>query len=358
MPASSNMPASSIGRFKVIRVLGRGGQGEVVLAEDTQLGRQVAIKILHSQSREKIESLLHEARIVSQLQHPNIVPLYDAGEQLGAPYLVYAYIEGGTLAAMLTEGPLPPVKSAEIACALLEALEYAHAHGVMHLDLKPSNIMMGQRGQPMLMDFGIARLMSEPGEQDESMTGTPQYMAPERISGEGVDARVDIFSLGAVLYEMVTGQPAYSGDDRFQVMNRIVHEKIATPSSLNLSVDSRLEEIILKSMARAREDRYSNAAAMRVGLKAYLEAAAIAGAADAHHSTLQFLLRRMRGKNDFPALSHIITEINNIVSSETQGSSKLARVILQDFALTNKLLRLVNTVSFGQFGGKINTISK
>ncbi len=181
------MATKKIGRFTIIRELGRGAQGAVYLAHDPQLERQVAIKTLRPGAT-RTERLLREARIVSKLQHANIVPLYDAGEHEGETYLVCSFVEGGTLAKMLEEGVLPPVKSAEIACHLLDALEYAHQQGVMHLDIKPANIMIGHRGQPMLMDFGIARLIQEQSEVSQEVVGTPQYMAPESISNAGVNA--------------------------------------------------------------------------------------------------------------------------------------------------------------------------
>ncbi|OIR02247.1 serine/threonine-protein kinase PknB [mine drainage metagenome] len=350
------MAAKKIGRFTIIRELGRGAQGAVYLAHDPQLERQVAIKTLRPGAA-RTERLLREARIVSKLQHANIVPLYDAGEHEGVTYLVCSYVEGGTLAKMLEEGALPPVKSAEIACYLLDALEYAHQQGVMHLDIKPANIMIGHRGQPMLMDFGIARLIQEQSEVDQEVVGTPQYMAPESISNAGVDAGSDLYSLGIVLYEMVTGVAAFKGENVMQVLNRVAHEPVAPPSAHNAGVDGILEAIILKSVGKRKEDRYPDAAAMCAALREYLGGIGDAAANDSH-STLDFLLRRMRSKSDFPALSNIITEINRIVASESDSANKLARVILQDFALTNKLLRLVNTVSYGQFGGNISTISK
>jgi serine/threonine protein kinase len=349
------MAVKKVGRFNIIRELGRGAQGAVYLAQDPQLERQVAIKTLRPGAPQQTDKLLHEARIVSKLQHPNIVPLYDAGEQQGEPYLVYAYIDGGTLATMLKGGALTPVKSVEIACSLLEALEYAHQQGVMHLDIKPANIMMGQRGQPMLMDFGIARLMQDQAATEE-IVGSPQYMAPECFSNEELDASADLYSVGMVLYEMVTGTPAYKGDNVFQVMNRVAHEPVVAPSTYKPDLDGKVEAIILKSVGKRKEDRYPDAASMRSALKEFLGGAG--AAASDSNSTLEFLLRRMRTKSDFPALSSIITEINKIVASESESASKLARVILQDFALTNKLLRLVNTVSYGQFGGSIYTISK
>jgi len=350
------MAPKNIGRFSVIHELGKGTQGAVYLAHDPQLERQVAIKTLRPGSTHT-ESLLREARIVSKLQHANIVPLYDAGDYQGEPYLVCAYVEGGTLQQMLKDGALSQVKSAEIICSLLDALEYAHQHGVMHLDIKPGNIMIGQRGQPMLMDFGIARLMKEQSDDSQEVIGTPQYMAPECISNGTIDASSDLYSVGMVLYEMVTGIPAFTGDNAFNVMNRVVHEPALAPSVHNPALDEKLEAIILKSIAKRKEERYPNASTMRNALKEYLGTLGEAVAKDTH-STLDFLLRRMRSKSDFPALSSIITEINKIVASESDSANKLARVILQDFALTNKLLRLVNTVSYGQFGGNISTVSK
>lgn len=350
------MAAKKIGRFTIIHELGRGAQGAVYLAHDPQLERQVAIKTLRPGAA-IIDTLLHEARIVSKLQHANIVPLYDAGEYEGSPYLVSAYIEGGTLEKMLRDGALPPVKSAEIACHLLDALEHAHEQGVMHLDIKPGNIMIGLRGQPMLTDFGIARLMQEQNEASQEVIGSPQYMAPESISGESAGASSDLYSVGMVLYEMVTGVAAFTGDNVFEIMNRVVHEPVAAPSVHNAELDAKLEAIILKCVGKRKEDRYPDAAAMRTALKEYLVEIGDVSTKDSH-STLDFLLRRMRNKSDFPALSNIITEINTIVASESDSANKLARVILQDFALTNKLLRLVNTVSYGQFGGNISTISK
>jgi eukaryotic-like serine/threonine-protein kinase len=207
------------------------------------------------------------------------------------------------------------------------------------------------------MDFGIARLMQERGQASQEVIGSPQYMAPESISNEAPGASSDLYSLGMVLYEMVTGSAAFTGDNVFQIMNRVAHEPVSAPSARIPELDGKLEAIILKSVGKRMEDRYPDAATMRAALKEYLGGVGDAVANDTH-STLDFLLRRMRSKSDFPALSSIITEINTIVASESDSAGKLARVILQDFALTNKLLRLVNTVSYGQFGGNINTISK
>lgn len=357
------MPAlTEIGRFKIIREIAKGGQGTVYLAQDTQLERAVAIKLLRTASPLQKENLLREARVTSKFQHPNIVTLYDAGEHEGVPYLVYAYIEGETLARILKNtGMLSLAYAARLAAGILDGLAYAHRQGVIHLDVKPANVIVAGNGQPMLLDFGIARHVESQADVSDSITGTPQYMAPERINAQGAEISSDIFSVGIMLYEMVTGKGAIDGDSVFQILHRAVHEKLISPSTLNSAIDEQLEVIILKAVSKKTEDRYLDAATMRQALLSYLDASQVGADGSAvgnTHSTLDFLLRRMRSKSDFPALSGIISEINKIVASESESHGKLAQVILQDFALTNKIIKLVNTVSFRQFGGNINTISK
>jgi len=356
------MSATKIGRFKVIREISKGGQGTVYLAEDPQLERQVAIKMLRATSGQQKEGLLREARITSKFQHPNIVTLHDAGEHEGVPYLVYAFIEGETLSQLLKRsGTMSLAHAARLTAGVLDGLTYAHQQGVMHLDIKPANVIVAANGQPMLLDFGIARHVGYQAEATGGIDGTPQYMAPERITSQGAEFSSDTFSVGIMLYEMVTGKPAVDGDSVYQILYRAAHDKVSAPSSHNSKIDEGLEVIILKAVEKKPEARFQDATAMRQALLNYLDATqdggAVQGGVDTH-STLEFLLRRMRSKSDFPALSGIISEINKIVSSESESHSRLAKVILQDFALTNKLLKVVNTASFGQFGGNINTISK
>ncbi len=345
------MPRQLIGRFEILSELGRGGQGAVYLAYDPQLDRKVAIKTLRKLGH-KTEQLIHEARIVSKLQHPNIITLYDSGEDQGAPYLVYAYVEGKTLAQLLKqEKSLPFARAAEIAAGVLEGLAYAHAQGISHLDMKPANIMIAKSGMPMVMDFGLATTAGDHEQTISSpLSGSPRYVAPEIISGQHGDSLSDIYSLGTVLYEMVTGEFAVGGDNMYEVLNRAAHEQIAAPSTHNERVDEKLEAIILKAVAKNPGERYPGAAAMKQELQEYLS--------ETRAAATEFLLHRMHSKQDFPALSGIISEINQIVSSESESTSKLAGTILHDLALTNKLLKVVNAASYGQFGGTINTISK
>ena len=346
------MPGQQIGRFEILSELGRGGQGAVYLAHDPQLDRKIAIKTLLKLGH-KTDQLTHEARIVSKLQHPNIITLYDSGEYEGTPYLVYAYVEGKTLAQLLKqEKALPFMRAAEITCGVLEGLAYAHAQGISHLDMKPANIMIAKNGTPMVMDFGLA---TTTGDHEQTIIGTPlsgspRYVAPEIISGQHGSFLSDIYSLGTVLYEMVTGEFAVGGENMYEVLNRAAHEQIAPPSIHNEQMDEKLEAIILKAVAKKPAERYSSAAAMKQELQEYLS--------ETRDAATEFLLQRMRSKQDFPALSGIISEVNQIVSSESASTSKLAGTILHDLALTNKLLKLVNAASYGQFGGTINTISK
>ena len=355
-----------IGRFELVRVLGKGAQGTVYLARDPHLQRQVAIKTLHvgeSENRERsIKALLDEARIVSKFQHPNIVTVYDAGEHEGSPYLVFEYVEGTTLAALLKKQTrLPVARAGEIAVQILDGIAYAHQKQIAHRDLKPANIMIDSNGTARIMDFGIARSLSQEKVTTAELFGTPFYMAPEYISQGVFDPKSDIFSVGMMLYEMLTGAPAVHGKSAQEVLDRIVNQVFAPPSAKNGEISEQLDGIVQKALAKNPLDRFEQAGAMRHALQNYLEPEAEAEEklpADAAQSTVEFLLRRMRHKSDFPALSKTISDINGIVSSEQDGADKLSRVILKDFALTNKLLKIVNTAVYAQFGNTVSTISR
>ena len=355
-----------IGRFEIQRVLGKGAQSVVYLAFDPNLEREVAIKTLHfaeqDQRQEKIQALIQESRTVSQLRHPNIVPIFEAGEHEDEPYLVFEYVEGQTLADLLRErGALTADEAVEIMIPVLEAVANAHQNGIIHRDLKPSNILLGQENIPRVMDFGIAERIDSPG-STATLVGTPAYMAPEYIDGRAVSEKNDIFAAGLILYEMVVGRKAVPGNDIYQVMHRIATEQITLPKENRAGIEDKLADIILKAVALNPLDRYASAQEMRDALNAYLLAdddALPAAQAGSNQSTLDFLLRRMRHKSDFPALSESVSAINRIVSSDRESINKLSNSILKDFALTNKILKLVNTAFYSQYGGgTISTISR
>jgi eukaryotic-like serine/threonine-protein kinase len=365
MSAQPEIPIQ-IGRFEILRELGQGAQGAVYLARDPHLERQVAIKTLHldqdSGANQDIKTLLAEARIVSQFQHPNIVTVYDAGEHDGNPYLVFEYVEGTTLASLLRkQRNLPPSRAVEIAVQILDGVSYAHQKNIVHRDLKPANIILDTNGVPRIMDFGIARQYSGEKTTRSDVIGTPFYMAPEYIQEGIFGPRSDIFSVGMILYELLTGTTAVRGSSVSDVLDRMINQTFMPPSGRKSEVSEQLDSIVLKALAKKPEDRFEQAEAMKLALNRYLhpdEEGSEQFQASSAQSTLDFLLRRMRHKSDFPALSKTISDINKIVSSDRDGSANLAKVILKDFALTNKLLKMVNTAVYGQFGSTISTISR
>ena len=351
-----------LGRFQILKTLGRGVQGEVLLAEDTRLKRKVAIKTLKPRASgvDAVGALLDEALIVSQLAHPGIVPLFDAGEQDGRPWLVFEYAEGETLGALLKRsGSLPPERALDIAVQLLKAVGFAHARGIVHCDLKPANVMIGPDGNARIMDFGIARLIEGAAADAKDFAGTPAYLAPECVAGQPYTPKADLFALGMLIYEMLAGVPAIVGASPLETLNRLVHEPFAPPSAHSPQVDERLDDLVLKAIAKDPAARFGAAAQMEHAIYRYLspdEPAAAAG--DGSTGTLDFLLRRMRHRSDFPALSSIIGAVNRAAASQTEPVTFLSNAILKDFALTNKILKQVNSAQYGQFRGTINTISR
>ena len=353
-------PVSSIGRFEIVRTLGKGAQGSVVLARDPHLQRQVAIKSIGAgATADGIQRLFKEARVVSQFSHPNIVTLFDAIEQNGSHFLVLEYVEGMTLAQLMRkEGRLHKTRAVEIAIQVAAGLAYAHGKQVIHRDIKPANIMIDPNGTARIMDFGIAA-MSGATDAAESMHGTPVYMAPERLQNKSAAETADVFSLGMLLYEMLAGRPAVTGASTFEIMHKIANEPFQPPSMSNPDVDEQLDDIVLKALLKNDAERYESAAAVKQALEEYLEPAADADAALGDgKGTLAFLMRRMRHKTDFPALSQTISTINRIAADSDESSQTLSAALLKDFALTNKLLRLVNSSTYSQFGGTISTISR
>ncbi len=358
--AASPLPASPhrIGRFDVVRALGKGAQGTVYLARDTHLDREVALKTLSmGAGGDHTRALMEEARAVSRLQHPNIVTLFDAGEEAGIPYLVFEYVDGRPLSAEIAEaGRIPPARAAELVRHILRGIGFAHERHVVHRDMKPANIMLTRDGVARVMDFGIARHSRSEGGGERALYGTPSYMPPEYIERREFTERGDVFATGMVLYEMLTGAPAVRGANVFEVFHRMANEPFAPPSKAAPDVDERLEAIVMRALAKDPAQRFESAAAMEAAVREWVEPAAAESGAGG--GTLDFLIRRMRHKSDLPALSNTIGEVNRAVSSGNERSSVLCAAILKDFALTNKLLRMVNTAYFRQFGGSISTVSR
>jgi len=348
-----------IGRFEVRGELGRGAQSTVYLGFDPQLQREIAIKTVHFTKPDPAQNkvLLDEARMVGKLRHPNIVPIFEAGEEGGDLYLVFEYVPGKNLAEFLRDsGALTPVKAVTTMRPILDAIAHAHAQGIIHRDLKPSNILLDENGTPRVMDFGIAARVDTPNDAAEEYTGTPAYMAPEYIDRREISERSDIFAAGLVFYEMLAGKRAVEGNNIFQIMHRIANENVQLPGTI--AVDERLTGILYKAVARDPAVRFQTAAQFAEALDNYLDPEEEASS-EGKQSTLDFLMRRMRHKSDFPALSESVSAINKIANSETESINKLSSSILKDFALTNKILRLVNSAYFRPAGGgSISTVSR
>jgi predicted Ser/Thr protein kinase len=287
-PASSSptlpehLPAS-FGRYQLVKLLGRGGMGVVYLAQDSQLDRAVALKVPHFTAAEGPhlrERFLREARAAAGLRHANICPVYDVGELDGIPYLTMAYIEGRSLAEMLRGDwkPLPPPRAAALVHKLALALTEAHSHQIIHRDLKPGNIMLTADGEPVLMDFGLAR-RDDSGDirltQQGAVLGTPAYMAPEQAKGDShtVGPRCDIYSLGVLLYELLTHRLPFRGVDTFAVLAKVMTEAPPPPSQHQPDVDAKIEAICLKAMAKEPSDRYPAMADFAAALADYLQEA-------------------------------------------------------------------------------------
>jgi Tfp pilus assembly protein PilF/predicted Ser/Thr protein kinase len=270
----------SVGPYRITRQLGVGGMATVWKAYHPALDRYVAIKVLHPSFKEDPQftaRFQREARIVAKLTHPHIVPIFDFSEHEGMSYLVMRFIEGRTLKAVLKEGPLPPARVMEILEPAGQALAYAHDQGVLHRDIKPSNFLMTPEGEVFLTDFGLAR-MAETTDSTLSrdmLVGTPQYISPEQARGEKLDARTDIYSLGVVLFEMLTGKVPYDADTPYAVIHDHIFSPLPLPSEFNRDIPEDVERVVLRALAKDRSDRFQGVREMVSTLELSLGGAAI-----------------------------------------------------------------------------------
>ena len=262
----------SVGRYRVKRLLGRGGFGHVYLAVDERLGRPVAVKVLLRSARPgDVDAYLAEARILAGLDHPHIVPVYDADETPdGSPYVVSKYIEGSDLRQRLDRGRPDPAESAGLVAAVADALHHAHRAGLVHRDVKPANILLDAAGKAYLADFGLA-LRDEDFGRGPGSAGTPDYMSPEQASGEGhrTDGRSDVFSLGVVLYELLVGRRPFRGT-AVEVMDQVGSVEPRPPRQVDDTIPAELERICLKALAKRPAERYTTAKDMADDLRQFL----------------------------------------------------------------------------------------
>ncbi|QDZ16878.1 Stk1 family PASTA domain-containing Ser/Thr kinase [Humibacter ginsenosidimutans] len=270
------------GRYRVGELIGRGGMADVHKGVDTRLGRTVAIKLLKPSLATDPAfrtRFRQEAQAAARMAHPTIVRVFDAGEEtvrdamgneVQAPFIVMEYVDGALLKDILRKGPLDPAEAARIATGLLTALEYSHRAGVVHRDIKPGNVMITRAGQVKVMDFGIARAISDSSAtvaQTTAILGTASYFSPEQAKGETVDARTDLYSTGVVLFEMLTGRTPFRGDTAVAVAYQHVSEQPVKPSSINPHVSPAFDMVVMRALAKDRYQRYQSAAEFRDDLE-------------------------------------------------------------------------------------------
>src|SRR5499427_3726196 len=279
---------ATLGRYRIERVLGKGAMGVVYEALDPKLNRKVAIKtILVSQLDEETAKdfsgrFVREAHAVARLNHPNIVQVYDFGEEGGVAYLVMEFIRGSELKSALAGGRVFDRRQCvRIMCELLEALDFAHEAGVVHRDIKPANVMLDSQGRVKLTDFGVARITDADRTGAErtqagTVVGTPAYMSPEQIEGQRVDRRSDIFSAGIILYQFLTGQKPFTGEGAWTVARKIIQEEPPLPSTLNVEVPREYDGVVARALAKNPAGRFQTAREFAVALRGAAEGQAVA----------------------------------------------------------------------------------
>jgi serine/threonine-protein kinase len=266
------------GRYQVGEIIGRGGMADVFEGVDLRLGRKIAIKLLKSDlaNDENFESrFAQEAQASAKMAHPTIVRIYDAGEEITTdsngnvrktPFIVMEYVKGKLLRDLMHERKLTSSEAVGYAKGVLTALEYSHKAGIIHRDIKASNIMVTEEGQVKVMDFGIARAISDSSATQahtSGIVGTAQYFSPEQARGEAVDARTDLYSTGVVLYEMLAGRPPFKGDTAVSVAYQHVSEKVTPPSAHNADISSEMDQVVLNALAKDRDERFQTAEEFR-----------------------------------------------------------------------------------------------
>ena len=296
---NTNLVGKVLGTYRLEALIGKGGMSAVFLAQQLQLARYVAVKVLmpdvmmdNSLYEEFLIRFQREASLIAGLEHLNITPIYDYGKHEGIAYLVMPYLAGGTLRDVLARrGALPLQEALTYIEQAAAALDYAHAHGIIHRDLKPSNFLLHPDGRLVLADFGIARIMQGNGKSSlmtltgtGTILGTPEYMAPEMIRGGQVDSRTDIYELGIVLFQMLSGAVPFEGDQQFGVLMKHLQEPVPLLHYTNPAVPPAVDAVIQKATAKNREDRYASAGALTQELKNAMNTATYPVADQRHYA--------------------------------------------------------------------------
>jgi len=286
VPTAPGLSKRRVGRFYLTSELGKGSNGAVFLGHDPVIDRDVAIKTLAStpglaDKKQREQQFINEARAAGRLSHPNIVTIYDASSEGGTTFIAMEFLQGQDLREALAAGRrFDSIETANIISKVAAALNYAHENGVIHRDIKPANIFILPNNQPKVVDFGIARapnrVLSDQAHPEHTLfnnniLGTPNYMSPEQAMGQQVTAVTDVYSLGAVMYEMLTQQKPFQGQNIDKLLQQIAHKTPKAPSELGLNIPAALSNIVMKAMQKSPADRYASAAEMGQALDKFLE---------------------------------------------------------------------------------------
>jgi len=268
---SNTEVSGNIGPYEVRRLLGKGGMGAVYLAADRSLDRMVAIKMLPphlSEEPEIVARFQREARAIAKLRHPNLMHIYTVGEHEGRPYFAMEYVKGSTLSSIIAKaGRIQPRQAAHVAAEIMSALDKVHQADIIHRDVKPGNIIIDEDGRAVLMDFGLARQAEDaPLTADHTVLGTPNYMSPEQAEGKPLDERTDVYSLGIVLYEMLTGAPPFKGKTSFEILRQHIESSVPPPSEVQAGVPKAFDAVVARAVAKSPADRYQDMRQMAAGL--------------------------------------------------------------------------------------------
>lgn len=358
-----NQPTSAmIGRFEVTKRLGEGLQGKVYLGWDPNLERKVALKVITPADGDVAysEDVVNEARIAARISHPNVVPIYEVSMYRKAPLLVFEFVDGMTLKSYLKEhGRLNEKDALSIMVRIAVGLKCAHEQGIVHLDLSPNNIMIDKEGRPRIMDFGLARVIASIDKNlyENDIAGTPRYMTPEHIAGQKLTPASDIFTLGLLLYELLTGTPAIKHKDINVIFNAVAKAEIDWGKLQHQGLTPEIIATLRDMLKLDPACRFQSASELVSCLDNVI---AIQRNEDKGSLSLDFLLRRLQRRPEFPACSHSIAEINRLTSDDSDGDfNQLGAVIVRDYSLTNRVMKIANSAIFNSSGNEgIKTISQ
>ena len=339
-----------IGRYAIKRLLGKGGEGVVLLALDTELDRDVALKLLKPSATDNEGVLAGEARIVSRLQHPNIVTLHDIGTYHRMSYLVFELIEGESLRARIDRGGAIPFADAVVLMSqILAGVAYLHENDIVHRDLSPSNILLNRDGVPKVTDFGLS-VLRQNHQPLEEVAGTLRYMSPEPFAHLQGGSHSDVFTLASIFFEILTGRRRFDQASPGAIIEAILNETAIERDALGIAVDDKILAVLKEASARDPVLRYRHARAMKNALDQFrLPRKSDEDVALADHGTVDFLMRRMSVKRGFSALSQHISELLELTAEESLApASRLVNILAKDLTLTQRVLSMANSAFFGK----------